>query len=113
MPRKTIDQVLSDGEQIARVWSDNPTFTLGTMTLEQLQTMLTELRALRDRIEALRSQLTGLLNDCGTKTKAVTDVLTRVRSGVRAVYGPDSTQYEQVGGTRTSERKPRSRKSES
>jgi hypothetical protein len=111
MPRKTIDQVLSDGEQIARVWADNPTFTLGTMTLPQLQTLLTELRGGRDQIEVLRTQLTGLLNDSGAKTKAITDVLTRFRSGMRAVFGPDSTQYEQAGGTRISEHKPRRPKS--
>jgi hypothetical protein len=36
--------------------------------------------------------------------------VTRARSGFRAVYGPDSTQYEQAGGTRSSERKKPVRK---
>jgi hypothetical protein len=65
----------------------------------------------RDQVEALRTQLSGLLNDIGAKMKAVSDVVTRARSGMRAFYGPDSTQYEQVGGTRTSERKRRAPKS--
>jgi hypothetical protein len=34
----------------------------------------------------------------------------RVRSAIKGVYGDDSTQYEMVGGTRMSERKPRTRK---
>ena len=111
MPRKAIDKVLSDGERIERVWADNPTFTLGTMTLAQLQTLLTELRSVRDQIEVLRTQLTELLHDSSAKTKAITEAVTRFRSGMRAAYGPDSTQYEQVGGTRTSERKSRRPKS--
>jgi len=37
-------------------------------------------------------------------------LVTRARSGIRSVFGPDSTQYEQAGGTRTSERKTPTRK---
>ena len=37
-------------------------------------------------------------------------LVTRARSGFRAVYGPDSSQYEQAGGTRSSERKSSSKK---
>lgn len=108
MPRnRAIDDVLSDGEQIARVWTENPTFTLGEITLPILQTRLTEIRNLRSQIEGLRTQLTALVNDSKAKTREVTDIITRARSGIRAVYGPNSTQYEQAGGTRTSDRKPR------
>ncbi|HWT01590.1 MAG TPA: hypothetical protein VN256_15190 [Pyrinomonadaceae bacterium] len=39
------------------------------------------------------------------------NIIARARSGFRATYGPDSTQYEQAGGTRSSERKrPSSKK---
>jgi hypothetical protein len=41
---------------------------------------------------------------------ALWDKVKRVRKGVKANYGDDSSQYEMVGGTRTSERQPRTRK---
>jgi hypothetical protein len=40
-------------------------------------------------------------------------MLVRVRGGRKAVYGRDSSQYEMVGGTRLSERKPAARKPKS
>ncbi|MDQ1560623.1 MAG: hypothetical protein QOD32_3683 [Pyrinomonadaceae bacterium] len=104
------DTVLTDGEQIVRVWTENPTFTLGDITLAKLQTRIKDLRAKRDEAETLRTQLTALSNDLNAQTGELAGIVTRARSGFRAVYGPDSTQYEQAGGTRASERKRPSKK---
>jgi hypothetical protein len=38
------------------------------------------------------------------------DKVKRARAGVKAAYGDDSSQFEMIGGTRTSDRKTRSRK---
>lgn len=38
------------------------------------------------------------------------DKIKRVRAGVKANYGDDSQQFDKVGGTRISDRKPRARK---
>jgi hypothetical protein len=109
-----VDAVISDSEQIARVWTENPTFTLGEITLPNLQSKITDLRQKRDRIETLRTQLTALNNEVQEQTAELAGINTRARSGYRATYGPDSSQYEQAGGTRTSERKrPSSKKSTS
>ncbi len=102
---KAIDEVLADGEQIIRVWTDNPTFTLGEITLPLLQSTVDELRTLRGQIEDKRMELTKLLNDSDVKAADIMSAITRARSGFRASFGPDSTQYEQAGGTRSSERK--------
>ena len=41
----------------------------------------------------------------GTRNRHIlSDLVQRARAGFKAVYGPDSTQYEQAGGTRRSER---------
>jgi hypothetical protein len=40
----------------------------------------------------------------------LSDLISRARSGFRAAFGPDSTQYQQAGGTRRSKRKPAKRK---
>ena len=43
-------------------------------------------------------------------TEGINVTVTRIRSAMRGVFGPDSTQYEQAGGTRRSERKRPARK---
>lgn len=111
MPRsKSIDNVLSEAEQIARVWEDNPTFVLGDVTLAQFRALITELRTQRDKTEDLRTQLTASVNDTNGKAEAVESISIRTRGGFRAFYGPNSTQYEQAGGTRASDRKRPTRK---
>lgn len=115
MPSKySFDSTIADGEQIARVWAENSTFTLGEITLAGLQSKLTTLRQKRDQADTLRTQLTALTNDLNQQTAEVASIITRARSGFRAIYGPDSTQYEQAGGKRSSERKrPSSKKKKS
>lgn len=104
------DAVIADSGQIARVWKENPTFTLGEITLTILQSKVTELQQKRNEIETLRTQLTALLNELNAKAAELANINTRARSGFRATFGPDSSQYEQAGGTRTSERKRPSKK---
>jgi hypothetical protein len=114
MPTKhSPDTVLANSEQIARVWAENPTFTLGEITLLILQGKIADLRRMRDQIETLRTQLTALINEANEKSTELADIDTRALSGFRAVYGPDSSQYEQAGGTRRSERKRPSKKKSS
>lgn len=104
------DIVLPESEQIARVWTENPTFSLGEITLAGLQTKIKDTQEKRNQVETLRTQLTALTNDLKVQINELASITTRARSGFRAVYGPDSTQYEQAGGTRASERKRPSKK---
>lgn len=111
MPRgKTIEKLLAEAEQIARVWADNPSFSLGDITLAQFQAKITELRNTRGQAETLRTQLTALVNEANARSDELSELVSRARSGFRAFYGPDSTQYEQAGGTRASDRKRPARK---
>ncbi|MDT5061161.1 MAG: hypothetical protein QOH63_1620 [Acidobacteriota bacterium] len=111
MPSKyNFNATITDSEQIARVWTDNSTFTLGEITLANLQTKLTSVRQKRDQVETLRTQLTALINDLNEQIAELASINTGARSGFRAAYGPDSSQYEQAGGTRASERKRPSKK---
>lgn len=104
---KSVDSVLAEGEQIVRVWEANPTFTLGEITLPMLKEMLNDLRDTRRQTDETRTLLTRLVNETKEKGRAITAVVTRALSGFRATFGPNSSQYEQAGGTRTSERKSR------
>jgi len=44
------------------------------------------------------------LNDRDEKSQVLNDLVLCALTGFKAVDGPDSTQYEQAGGTRRSER---------
>ncbi|MCA1592951.1 MAG: hypothetical protein LC754_09935 [Acidobacteria bacterium] len=107
---KSIDKTLSEVEQIARVWTDNPSFALSDITLPQFQTLITELRAQSAKTEDLRTQLTAASNETNSRANDLNALAVRARGGVRAFFGPNSTQYEQVGGKRSSERKRPTRK---
>jgi hypothetical protein len=111
MPSKyPVEVVLAASDQAVRVWTDNPTFTLGEVTLQSLQAKVATVRQKRDQLESLRMQVTSLTNELNEGVKDLASINTRAKSGVRATYGPNSTQYEQIGGVRQSERKKPTRK---
>jgi hypothetical protein len=56
-----------------------------------------------DAYNALLSQTDDALNTLEAAEKTVTDLSSRLLSGVKTKYGADSSQYEQAGGTRRSE----------
>jgi hypothetical protein len=104
---KSLDEVITNAEKIVRVWEANPTFTLGEVTLAALKIKLEGLRGQRAQTEEIRRQLTNLVNSTNDVADDLNAITVRALSGVRATYGPNSTQYEEAGGTRASERKSR------
>jgi hypothetical protein len=58
-----------------------------------------------DAIEADKRALTTKIAAKDSAIAAMADKAKRIRSGVKAEYGDDSTEYENVGGKRASERK--------
>ena len=103
----SVARVLNDASKIMDVWNANPDFTLGTTTKDVMTTAITTLATAHAAVETKRTEMTDLLNQRDSQIAAMTQLVTRARSGVRAVYGPDSSQYEQAGGTRTSDRQVR------
>jgi len=111
MPAKAVvNYVLLDGRKIVDTWSANPTFTLGEVTLKSFGALCTNAAEISETIESKRIELQGLMNKRDDTVKELRELIVRARSGFKATYGPDSSQYEQAGGTRSSERKPSSRK---
>jgi hypothetical protein len=108
--RYKTETVLADCERIARVWTENPTFSLGEVTLASLQAKMADVRQKREQLETLRMQASALSNQVDAGTSELASIRTRGLSGLRATYGPNSTQYEQGGGTRQSERRKPTRK---
>lgn len=107
---KSLDEVLGGAEKLDRVWEANPNFTLGDLTREKFKAELEALREGRGQLEEARRQVTNLSNVTNERAETLLGYNTRVLSGIRAVFGPDSTQYEEAGGTRTSERKTTKKK---
>jgi|SRR5581483_5505138 len=103
--KKNVDAVIADAERLATVWGENPKFSMGDLTLDDLKTEITKLRTLRQSRDETRTRLSKLIDDTNDQTKLVSGYNSRGLSGMRAIFGPDSAQYAQVGGTRQSERK--------
>ena len=83
---------------------------VGGINSANLSTDIAAATQLVSQMNTLEAQLTNLRNERDTRYTELWDKLKRVRNGVKANYGDDSSQYEMVGGTRRSERKAPVRK---
>lgn len=110
MPTRSTNDVLTDANRIVDTWNANTDFTLGSITLAKFTEARDALAAADAEVESKRTELAALLNARDERHAVMQDLVTRMRAGFKAVYGPDSTQYEQAGGTRRSERASNSRK---
>jgi hypothetical protein len=94
------------------VWeSIDPNLKIGNLSLNELRSALDRGKELKSKIDALEIELTDLRNKRDETFGAGWGYITRMRSGIKAIYGDDSSEYEMAGGTRRSERKPRSKRS--
>src|SRR5258706_3899206 len=105
--KMTLDSVLAEADRLTQVWSDNPKFSMGDLTLEKFKDETDKLRNLKQLRDEMRVKLSKLIDDTNDQSKSVDSLNKRGRSGMKAIFGPDSAQYAQVGGKRQSERKPR------
>ncbi len=101
-PTDTIEQA----GVVLEAWKNiDPTLQFGGMAVTALESELSEARTLYMQIHSLETQLIGMRNQRDTLNLSIWDKLKRVRTGVKSLYGDDSSEYEMVGGTRMSERK--------
>lgn len=101
---KQAQEILTGWNQIA------PVPTYGTLTTASFSTDLTAATALEAQIATLEAQLTDKRIQRDVAFKALWDKSKKVRNSVKGNFGDDSSQYKLVGGTRLSEKKPRTRK---
>jgi len=102
--------VINEANRIVRIWQDNLDFNLGTITLPDVQATIDRLAQHDEHVRSLKSELVAALNRRDDTAYDLNQLIVRARSGMRGYFGPDSTEYEQAGGTPTSKRKPRKRK---
>lgn len=112
------DVILTDSANVDNVWSKNLNITLGTdndpenpkVTHADFAAAISKVQGLNTQIANLRTQLDDLLNDRNDSTKSLNGLNTRGLSAIRGIFGPNSSEYELAGGTRSSERKKPVRK---
>jgi hypothetical protein len=110
MARKTVDDLIADLEKILRVFEKNPEFKVGDITAQSLGATIQGLRAKSQELENAKTLATRLVNELDDQVGGGRQVQTRGLSGIRAGFGPDSSEYEEAGGVRTSERKKPAKK---
>ncbi len=103
--------VLKQAQDILSAWNQiSATLTFGPLTPAALTADITSATTLESDMAKLEAQLTDKRNQRDALYLSMWDKVKRVRNGVKATYGDDSSQYEMVGGTRLSERKTPARK---
>jgi hypothetical protein len=103
--------VLVQAQMVLSAWNQiSTTLAFGTLNAAALTADVTTATTLESDIAKLEAQLTDKRNQRDATYIGMWDKLKRVRNGIKATYGDDSSQYEMVGGTRLSERKTRTRK---
>ena len=100
-----VTSTLDDAHGVKSVWESIPRFKMGSITLEDFNTMYAAAEDLNKVYASKEVELTGIRSSRDDKVRELSDLITRFRSGMRSVYGPDSVQYEQSGATRASARK--------
>ena len=111
MPSKPFptDAILQAREVVQAIKNINPDFQIGDLPVSTLDNEVTQALSLQDKLSSLEAQLTDLRNQRDELNASVWDKVKRMRNGIKAAYGDDSSQYEMVGGTRLSDRKPAAR----
>ena len=104
--RRSSSVLDSARQRLAGLKAINPAPNLGPAL--SLDIYEQEVTALSTSLDAYNQRLAGLdemQNTLEAAEDSLRDKNKRILSAVEAQYGPDSSEYEQTGGTRTSERK--------
>jgi hypothetical protein len=111
MARKYPTNVLEQAQTILSAWNIvGATTSLGTLLPAAISADITAAGPIEAQIASLESQLTDARNKRDALYDGLWQKLVRARVGAKATFGDDSSQYELFGGTRRSDRKPRTRK---
>ena len=103
--------IFEQGHNILAAWrSIDPALKVGTLAAEALETDLNQIASNTALLNRLEAQFAEARNEREALGQAVWDKVKRLRRGVQAIYGDDSSQYDIVGGTRVSDRKSPTRK---
>jgi len=105
--KKRTSKILDDADMRANsMHSIDPALSLGSnLSLAKFKELVADGRAKLDDYNQTLATADQKANEVIAAEQAVRDYSGRMLAGVAAAFGKDSSQYEQSGGTRTSERK--------
>ena len=110
--KRTSAALVTARQRFAGLNQITPAPNLGpNLTLAAYQGVMTDTGAIEESHNQLAAQMDDSSNRFDAQDGVLADWNRRVLSAVEAQYGPDSSEYEMVGGTRKSERKKSTRKS--
>ena len=111
MAKKYPTDVLDQAQSMVGAWNVvGATTSLATLLPAAISGDLATAAPLEAQIASLESQLMDARNKRDTLYDGLWQKLVRVRLAAKVTFGDDSSQYELFGGTRRSDRKPRTRK---
>jgi len=111
--KNTPESIIADASNIIELMTANADFKMKDVTAATMKTDVTSASTVIQQINSLELQLTPLRNTRDELMAKLSENCTRARAGFKSFYGPNSSQYEQAGGTRKSERKKPARKAAS
>jgi len=98
--------VLAQSKSALNAWSQiDDQMAFGPLNIGAFTMAVNKSRAIDESLTDLENKLTDMRNQRDAANQDLWDKVKRLRAGVKASYGDDSSQYEMVGGTRMSERK--------
>lgn len=112
MPSKNYPfDIIEQARAVLEAWKTiDATVKIGDLDVAAMEAGLAQAGAHYAQIDSLESQITDARNQRDAHLGVVWDMVKRVRTGVKAIYGDDSSQYEMIGGTRLRDRKSPSRR---
>jgi len=104
--KKRTSKVLEIARQrLAGLKKITPKPELGNITVETYEAEVNGFTTEQDAYNGELAQLDERTNRLDTRERQLADLSQRVLAAVKGQYGPDSSEFEQVGGTRRSDRK--------
>jgi len=101
----SVKATLKGATSVRTVWESNRDFKMGRISLDDFIAIHDATAASDKEYAKKRVELTGAKGTRDDKAQQLSELITRFRSLMRAIYGPDSTEYGQAGGTRVRDRK--------
>ena len=103
--------IVKQTQAVIEAWKNiNPNFKAGDLTPDKLAATLAQVDPILAQMNTLNAQMTDQRNKRDDVYSTLWQYLKTVRTSIKGQYGDNSSQYEMVGGTRISERKPGGRK---
>jgi hypothetical protein len=112
MPKKIYPtNILIQAQAILDAWKHiDLNLKIGELSQADLEADIAKSKLIQSQLNELKAKFTDIRNQRDMLYVGIWDKVKRVRNGVKGIYGDDSSQYERIGGTRRSERKPHKRK---